>query len=121
MPQHQPYGLLCLLPIPEKPWTSISMDFIVDLLQSKNFDSIFIVVDRLTKMAHFIPYNKTVTSEETTRLFIDNIFRYHGFPNIIYEYETQFTSKFWQFLFKILGIEIKLLSAYHPQTDGQTK
>ena len=65
IPRHRPYGLLRPLEIPKKPWTSISMDFIVDLPPSKGFDSIFVVVDRLTKMAYFVPCNKTVTGEET--------------------------------------------------------
>ena len=95
-------------------WTS--------LWTSKGFDSIFVVVDRLTKMAHFVPCNKTVTGEETVRLFIDNVYKYHGLPDdIISDRGTQFTSKFWQSLFKILQVEIKLSSAYHLQTDGQTE
>ena len=122
IPRHRPYGLLRPLEIPKKPWTSISMDFIVDLPPSKGFDSIFVVVDRLTKMAHFVPRNKIVTGEETARLFIDNVYKYHGLPDdIISDRGTQFTSKFWQSLFKILQVEIKLSSAYHPQTDGQTE
>lgn len=122
IPRHRPYGLLHPLPIPEKPWSSISMDFIVDLPPSAGFDSIFVVVDRLTKMAHFVPCNKTVTGEETAKLFLDNIYRHHGLPDdIISDRGTQFTSNFWQSLFKILKVEIKLSSAYHPQTDGQTE
>ena len=94
----------------------------MDLPPSKGFDSIFVVVDRLTKMAHFVPCNKTVTGEETARLFIDNVYKYHGLPDdIISDRCTQFTSKFWQSLFKILQVEIKLSSAYHPQIDGQTE
>ena len=120
IPRHRPYGLLHPLPIPEKPWSSISMDFIVDLPPSRGFDSIFVVVDRLTKMAHFVPCDKTVTSEETARPFINNIYKYHGFPDdIISDQGTQFISRFWQALFKILKVKIKLSSAYHPQTDGQ--
>ena len=122
IPRHRLYGLLRLLEIPKKPWTSISMDFIVDLPPSKGFDSIFVVVDRLTKKAHFVPCNKIVTSEEIARLFIDNVYKYHGLPDdIISNRGTQFTSKFWQSLFKILQVEIKLSSAYHPQIDGQTE
>ena len=98
------------------------MDFIVDLPPFEGFDSIFIVVDRLKKMAHFVPCNKTVTGEETARLFIDNVYKYHGLPDdIISDQGTQFTSKFWQSLFKILQVKIKLFSAYHPQTNGQTE
>jgi hypothetical protein len=96
IPRHQPYGLLQPLPIPETPWTSISMDFIVDLPKSKSFDSIFVVVDRLTKMAHFVPCNKTITGKETTRLFLENVYKYHGLPDDIISYRgTQFMSKFW--------------------------
>jgi hypothetical protein len=119
-PRHRPYGLLYPLPILKKPWSLISMDFITDLPSSKAFDSIFMVVDRPMKMAHFMPYNKMVTSEETMRLFIDNIYKYHGLPeDIISDRGSQFTSKFWQSLFKILKIKIKLSFAYHSQTDGQ--
>ena len=118
----KPYGLLQPLPILEKPWSSISMDFIVDLPESKTFDSIFVVVDRLTKMAYFVPCNKSVTGEEAARLFLENVYKYHGLPDdIISDRGTQFTSKFWQSLFKILQVKIKLSSAYHPQTDGQTE
>jgi hypothetical protein len=122
VPRHCPYELLRPLPIPKKPWPSISMDFITNLPSSKAFDSIFVVVDRLTKMADFIPCNKTVIGEETTRLFMDNIYKYHGLPNdIISDCSSQFTSKFWQSFFKILKVKINLSSVYHPQTDGQTK
>jgi transposase InsO family protein len=73
-------------------------------------------------MAHYMPCNKTITSEETTRLFMDNIYKYHGLPDdIISDCGSQFTSKFWQSLFKILKVKIKLSSAYHPQADGQTE
>ena len=94
----------------------------MDLPPSKWFDSIFVVVDRLTKMAHFVPCNKIVTGEETARLFIDSVYKYHGLlDDIICDRGTQFTSKFWQSLFKILQVEIKLFSAYHPQTNGETE
>jgi hypothetical protein len=98
------------------------MDFITNLPSSKAFDSIFVVVDRLIKMVHFMPYNKTVTSEETTRLFIDIIYKHHGlFDNILFNRGSQFTSKYWQSLFKIFKVEIKFPSAYHPQTGGLIK
>jgi hypothetical protein len=120
IPCHRPYGLLRPLPIPKKSWSLISMDFITDLPSSKAFDSFFVVVDRLTKMAYFMPYNKTVTGEETMRLFMDNIYKYHGLPNdIISDHGSQFTSKFWKSLFKMFIVKIKLFSAYHPQTDGK--
>jgi hypothetical protein len=120
-PCHQPYGLLQPLPIPQQPWSSISMDFITDLPSSRSYDSTFVIVDRFTKMAHFVPCTKSITREETTQLFIDNIYRYHGLPkDIISDRRTQFVSRFWRTLFKILKVDIKLSSAIHPQTDGQT-
>ena len=73
-------------------------------------------------MAHFAPCKKTITGEETVKLFIDNIYRYHGLPNdIVSNRGPQFVSKFWQSLFKILQVEIKLSLAFHPQMDGQTE
>jgi transposase InsO family protein len=98
------------------------MDFITDLLSSKAFYSIFVVVDRLTKMAHFIPCNKTNISKETVRFFMDIIYKYHGLhDDIISDRGSQLISKFWQSLFKILKVKIKLSSTYHPQTNGQTE
>jgi transposase InsO family protein len=80
-----------------------------------------VVVDRLTKMAHFIPCTKTIVREETTKLFLDNIYLIHGLPNdIILDKGTQFTSNFWRGLFQLLGVKINLSTTYHPQTDGQT-
>ena len=115
IPRHRPYGLLQPLNVPERPWSSISMDFITDLPESNGADAILVVVDRLTKMAHFVPCNKTITSEQTARLFIDNIYKSHGLPeDIISDRGTQFTSSFWNSLFKILGVKIKLSTAFHP-------
>ena len=98
------------------------MDFIVDLPPSNTFDCICVVVDRFSKMAHFVSYKKTITGENTAKLFIDNIYRYHGLPDdIVSDRGPKFVSNFWQSLIKILQVEIKLSSAFHPQTDGQTE
>jgi transposase InsO family protein len=98
------------------------MDFITDLSASNSFDSIFVVVDRLTKMAHFVPCKKTLSSEDTARLFLDNVYRYDGLPDdIVSDRGTQFISKFWRSMFQILKVDIKLSSAFHPQTNGQTE
>ena len=94
-PQHWPYGLLQPLLVPKRPWSSISMDFIVDLPPSNSFDYICVVVDRFPKMAHFVPCKKTITSEDTAKLFIDNIYRYHGLlDDIVSDRGPQFVSKF---------------------------
>jgi hypothetical protein len=122
VPRHRPYGLLHPLRVPKGSWLSLSMDFITNLPLANGKNSIFVVVDRLTKMAHFIPCTKTITGEETTKLFLDNIYRIHGLPNdIVSDMETQFTSNFWISLFQLLGVKINLSTAYHLQTDGQTE
>ena len=82
-PRHCPYGLLQPLPIPCRLWSSVSMDFITDLPPSNSFDNIFVMVDRLTKMAHFIPCKKTSTSEDIARFFFNKVYRYYGLPDDI--------------------------------------
>ena len=95
MTRHQSYGLLQLVPIPNGPWLSLSLDFITDFPISCTFDFILVVVDQLTKMAYFIPCNKTITGERTTKLFIDHIYCYHGQPeDIVSDRGPQFISKF---------------------------
>jgi len=96
-PLHRLNGLVPPLPVPASSWSSISMDFIVDLPRSNSFDSILVVVDCLMKMAHLIPYNKRITGEKTTKLFLDHVFCYHGFPkDIISNHGPRFASKFWK-------------------------
>ena len=122
MPRRRPFGLLHPLPIPDGPWKSISLDFIVDLPPSEGFDAILTVVDRFTKMAHFIPCTKTTNSEETANMVMREVFRHHGLPDdIISDRGPQFISKFWKHLMEALKVSCKLSSSYHPQTDGQTE
>ena len=119
---HRPYGLLRPLPIPKRPWASLSMDFITDLPFVGGYDSVFVMVDRFTKMAHFAPCAKTITGEETTDLFFKNVVRLHGLPNdITSDRGPQFVSNFWRRLLQTFGCTVNLSSAYHPQTDGQTE
>ena len=119
---HKPFGLLQSLPIPENPWSSISMDFIVQLPDSKGYTAILVVVDRLTKMAHFIPTTDTVTASDTLDLFLSRVFAYHGLPDdIVSDRGSVFTSSFMQSAMESLGITQNLSTAYHPQTDGQTE
>jgi hypothetical protein len=98
------------------------MDFITNLPLTNGKDLIFVVVDRLTKMAHFIPCTKTITVKETTKLFLDNIYHIHGLPNdIVSNRETQFISNYWRGFFQLLDMKINLSTTYHLQLDGQTK
>jgi hypothetical protein len=120
--RHAPYGFLRPLEVPQKRWDSISMDFIVGLPPSEGYDSVLVVVDRLTKMAHFIPTTATIQPKDLARIFHDGFFRLHGLPqDITSDRGSLFTSAFWKALGKRLSIKGKLSTAFHPQTDGQTE
>jgi len=97
------------------------MDFVVGLPRTPNgFDSIWVVVDRLTKSAHFIPINIRFSLEKLTSLYISENIKLHGVPSsIVSNRDPRFTSRFWESLNKALGTNLRLSSAYHPQTDGQ--
>jgi len=122
VPRHKPYGLLSPLSTPNKPWSELSMDFVVDLPKSKDLTCIMVVVDRLTKMAHFIPFRCLPTAAIAADAFLSTIFRLHGLPeSIISDRGSQFTSAFWNRLCSLYDIEHSLSTANHPQTDGQTE
>jgi transposase InsO family protein len=120
-------GELQPLEAPMKPWDHISMDFITDLPTSISFDgveynSIFVVVDRFTKMAHFIPTWKDITTEQLADTFIREIVRLHGLPSrIVSDRGSVFANEFWGDLLHILKIARDMSTAYHPQSDGQTE
>jgi transposase InsO family protein len=99
------------------------MDFLMPIPKSKNeHNAILVIVDRLTKMAHFISTTDKVTAKETVELFLQNVFRYHGLSDdIVSDRDSQFTSHFWESLHKILGIKLLLSTAEHPQTDEQSE
>lgn len=122
--EHQhPAGLLQPLPIPEWKWETISMDFITGLPRTKKGnDSIMVVVDKLSKAAHFIPVQSTYKAVQIAHLFMQNVFRLHGLPKVIIsDRDVKFTSTFWRTLFAELGTQLNFSTAYHPQTDGQTE
>uniref|UniRef100_A0A803TCI3 Gypsy retrotransposon integrase-like protein 1 n=1 Tax=Anolis carolinensis TaxID=28377 RepID=A0A803TCI3_ANOCA len=120
--REKPSGLLHPLPTPSRPWEIISADFITDLPPSLGFTTILVVVDLFTKLAHFIPCVGLPTAKETADLFLQHIFRLHGLPkSLVTDRGSQFTSRFWKALQKLLGIDSRLSSAHHPQTDGQTE
>lgn len=120
--RHAPYGELKSLRAPPLPWASISMDLIEQLPNSKGYDCILVIVDRLTKMTIFIPTNMTMTAEDMARLFIVHVFSKHGVPqDIISDRGTTFTSRFWRTFTSLLGIDLNFSTAFHPRTDGQTE
>ncbi|KAH0606496.1 uncharacterized protein H6S33_003330 [Morchella sextelata] len=119
---HGKLGTLRSLPIPEQPWQEVSMDFVTGLPESEGYDAIMVVVDRLTKMRHLLPYNTTVNSEDVAQLYLRNIWKLHGLPtHVTSDRGTQFTAKFWKALCKHLNIEARMSTAFHPETDGQTE
>lgn len=120
--RHSPYGHLKPLMIPQARWSSISMDFITGLPLSNGYDMILVVVDRLSKMAHFVPCLSTLDSAGFAKLFVTNIYKLHGLPlDIVSDRGSIFTSGFSKALAELLGIKQNLSTAFHPQTDGQTE
>ncbi|SOV03297.1 uncharacterized protein UDID_18617 [Ustilago sp. UG-2017a] len=120
--RHKPYGHLKSLPVPPHPWSSISMDLIEQLPPSSGFTAILVVVDRLTKMATFVPTTNTLDAPELAKLFLRHVYSKHGLPtSIMSDRGSEFTSHFWRSLSALLGIGNHFSSAYHPQSDGQTE
>lgn len=115
-------GILRPLPVPERSWQDISMDFITHLPPSHGYDAILVVVDRLTKMKHFITCKGTCNAEEVARLYAYNVWKLHGLPQtIVSDRGPQFVAQFWEHLTRRLQITNLLSTAYHPETDGQTE
>jgi len=97
------------------------MDFIVELPVSNGYNAVYVIVDRLSKMAHFLPTTTKVSAKGTAELFLQ-IFKMHGFPDdIVSDRGPQFTSKFWSSLLKMCGVHPNRSTAFHPQSDGQTE
>ena len=111
------------LPIPEWPWDSVSVDFIVQLPKTKaGYDAILVFVDRLTKMMHLAPCKITVDSEGTATLFVDNVWKHHGIPKDIVTYrDSVYVGKFLSEVLRLIGTQHKRTTAYHPQSDGKTE
>jgi hypothetical protein len=116
-----PAGLLQPLPIPEKKWEVITINFITKLPRTtRQHDSIMVVVDKLTKDAHFVPIKKTHTPTNIAEIYMREIARLHGIPRTIFsDRDTQFTSNFWKGLFKVFGTNLNFRTTYHPQSNGQ--
>ncbi|GJV36278.1 hypothetical protein Tco_1408755, partial [Tanacetum coccineum] len=119
----KPSGLLVQPEIPMWKWERITMDFITKLPKTSNgHDTIWVIVDRLTKSAHFIPTRETDSMETLTRLYIKEIVSRHGVPiSIISDHDSHFTSRFWQSLQSALGTQLDMSTTYHPETDGQSE
>ena len=121
-PTHKSYGLLQPLPIPANAWQDVSMDFITHLPLSQGKTAIWVIIDRFTKFAHFIPLPPNFGAVLLATLFLQNIYRLHGMPrSIVTDRDPLFLSNIWKELFKQIGTKLQFSTAYHPQTDGQTE
>jgi len=111
------------LEIPVWKWDSISIDFVTYLPRNfRGHDTIWVIVDRLTKSAHFLAMNMRMSMTKLAQLYVKEIVRLHGVPSsIVSNRDPQFTSRFWQTLHEALGSKLTMSSAYHPQTDGQSE
>ncbi|KAI3774607.1 hypothetical protein L1987_49166 [Smallanthus sonchifolius] len=122
--EHQkPSGLLQQPEIPQWKWEQISMDFITKLPKtSSGYDTIWVIVDRLTKSAHFLPIKETDKTEKLAKLYIKEIVARHGVPiSIISDRDSRFVSRIWKSLQEAMGTRLDMSTAYHPQTDGQSE
>lgn len=115
-------GLLDPLPLPTQAWTDITMDFVEGLPKSKGKEVILVVVDRYTKYAHFIALPHPYNVQTVAQAFIDIVFKLHGPPvSIVTDRDRIFTSNMWQAVFKSMDFQLKLSTAHHPQTEGQSE
>jgi hypothetical protein len=115
-------GLLQPLPVASQAWEIVSLDFVEGLPRSGQYNCILVVVNKFSKFAHFIPLRHPFTAFSVTKLFLDNIYKLHGMPaSIISDRDRVFTSALWMELFSLAGVTLRMSSAYHPQTDGQTE
>ncbi|KAD6118841.1 hypothetical protein E3N88_10112 [Mikania micrantha] len=119
----KPSGLLQQSEIPQWKWDQITMDFVTKLpITSSGNDTIWVIVDCLTKSAHLLPMKETDKMDKLTRLYIKEVVPQHGIPtSIISDRDSKFTSRVWQTLQNALGTRLDMSTAYHPQTDGQSE
>src|SRR5260370_15600136 len=121
-PCHKLYGKLKQLPIPDKLWNSISMDFIEHLPSSNGFTAILVVVGHLTKHSLFTPTHDTINSPKLAQLFLTHIFSKHGVPlHITSDQGTKFMSHFLHSLGKLLQMELQITLGHHPEEARQTE
>ncbi|QRV87090.1 Retrovirus-related Pol polyprotein from transposon [Ceratobasidium sp. AG-Ba] len=120
--RHGKQGYLQPIPIPEQPFEVITVDFIMDLPESSGYNAILVIVDKLTRYAHFIPCHTHINEIDSAKLFRDHIWSHYGLPRqIISDRDARWTGAFWDHLTSLLGIKRALTTAHHPQADGQTE
>ena len=126
--RHKPYGNIQFAPVPKTPWDDVTMDFITKLPKSKDptttevYDAIMVIVDRLTKYTIMLPFKEKYNAEQLAFVLLDRLIRDHGIPeSITSDRDKLFTSNYWKTLLGMIGTKLRMSTAYHPQTDGQTE
>ncbi|XP_042008927.1 uncharacterized protein LOC121757445 [Salvia splendens] len=118
----KPAGLLQPLPVPTQVWADVSMDFVTGLPQSRGYTAIMVVVDRLSKYAHFAPLPTRFDALRVAHLFVNTVVRHHGFPlTLVSDRDSVFLNQVWAELMRLSGTKLNFSTAYHPQSDGQTE
>jgi len=120
--RHKTFGLLEPLEVPMGPWTAISVDLIVGLPKSNGYTKIWVIVDRFSKMTHFIPLSTEEHIKELALTFVKTVWRLYGLPeSIVSDRDTRFTSQFSTSLMQLLQVKLNRSTAFHPESDGQTE
>ena len=118
----RPVGLLHPLPIPNRPWGSIGMDFMGPFPESEGYDYLWVVICQLTSQVHLVPVKTTIKASELAWTYVKEVVRLHGLPDsIVSDRDSKFTSKFWRETHRLLGTKLLMSTAFHLQTDGQTE
>ena len=118
----KPGGKLMPLTLPERKWEHVAIDFIVGMPVQQNCDTILTVVDKATKMCHFIACNEKISAREVAQLYWQHVGRLHGIPSVIIsDRDVRFTSRFWRELWRILGTDLRMGSGFHPESSGQVE
>jgi len=120
--QHSPVGELQPLSVLDARWDTLSVDFVVELLESSGHDAVMTIVDSVSKRVHFVPTHTMVTAEGAARLFLHHVWKLHSLPKrVVSDRGPQFVALFTKELYRLLGVQLSSSTAWHPQTDGQTE
>ena len=118
----KPAGQLIPLEIPQRKWDHVVLDFVVGLPVQDGYDTICTVVDKATKMCHFLPCSESISAKQVAKLYWAGVGKLHGIPSVlISDRDVRFTSRFWKELWRILGTDIRMGSGFHPQSSGQVE
>ena len=120
--RHSPVGKLQPLSVLDARWDTLSVNFVVKLLESSRHDAVMTIIHSVSKRVHFVPTHTTVTVEGVARLFFHHVWKLHGLPKrVVSDRRPQFVTSFTKELYRLLGIRLSFSTAWHPQTDGQTE